>query len=123
MSTKPIIQSLNRAILLALMVIIAGNFSFAQNSKDELGKKQGHWVIMGADSRVPGYKPDQKVEEGDYKDNGKVGIWTTYYSNGNKKSEITFTSGRPSGPYTTYYSNGKTNLLNFLRKISLQALN
>ena len=97
-----------QSVLLAFLFTISINFSVAQNNQtDETGKKQGHWEITNANKRLPGYSPDQKVEEGDYKDSRKVGLWIMYYSNGQKKSEITYASGRPDGPYTTYYSNGK----------------
>lgn len=76
------------------------------NATDAEGKKQGKWIITGASRRLPGYSATQVIEEGEYKDGRKVGLWISYYSNGKKKNEITYVSGRPSGPYTTYYTNG-----------------
>lgn len=76
------------------------------NLTDANGKKQGKWIITGQTRNLPGYKPDQKIEVGEYKDSRKVGTWISYYSNGNKKSEITYKYGRPNGPYKTYYVNG-----------------
>jgi len=99
-------------ILICTLTVIYFSLSIpvnavAQNNQTDVnGKKQGHWVITNVKKRLPGYSPDQKIEEGNYKDSRKVGMWTMYFSNGKKKSEITYTSGRPSGPYKTYYSNG-----------------
>ncbi len=100
---KAVIYTLSTLFILSL----GTSYSFAQNQTDANGKKQGHWVITNAKKRLPGYSPDQKVEEGDYKDSRKVGTWIMYYSNGRKKSEITYSNGRPSGPYKTYYTNGQ----------------
>lgn len=86
--------------------LIAIDANAQNNQTDAEGKKQGHWVITNAKKRLPGYTPDQTVEEGEYQNSRKVGVWIMYYSNGKKKSEITYTNGRPSGPYKTYYSNG-----------------
>lgn len=77
------------------------------NQTDANGWKQGHWVITASMKATPGFKPEQPVEEGDYKDNKKVGLWKTYYSNGNTKSEVEYKNNRPSGKYVTYYDNGK----------------
>lgn len=99
-------KSLIHVVLLTFLTAIFSLSLVAQNQQDANGKKQGHWKITNATKRLPGYNPDQVVEEGDYKDSRKVGVWITYYSNGKKKSEITYASGRPNGPYTTYYSNG-----------------
>jgi len=76
------------------------------NKKDASGKRQGKWIVTNKTKRLPGYKPDQKVEEGDYKSSRKTGLWIAYYSNGNKKNEINYKNGRPNGSYKTYYSNG-----------------
>lgn len=99
-------KALIHLVLFTFFFSISLESALSQNQIDANGKKQGHWVITNANKRLPGYKPDQAVEEGDYKDSRKVGLWTMYYSNGNKKSEITYVSGRPNGPYKTFYSNG-----------------
>lgn len=86
----------------------AGAQSFVDQdgvTKNQLvnGKKEGPWVIFAKMRNLKGYKPDDKYEEGDYKSNRKIGVWTRYYATGNKLSEITYKNGRPSGDYTTYY--------------------
>ena len=103
-----------KQILIVLLVVISG-FTFAQSSKDSVnvtdaeGKRQGKWVITNKLMKpaLAGYKDDQKVEEGRYLDNKKVGIWVTYYPNGVTKSRITFENGRPFGKAIMFHENGK----------------
>lgn len=76
------------------------------NAKDASGQKQGHWVILNAGGKFPGYEEDGLVEEGDYLDNKKIGIWTKYYPNGVKKHELTFTNNQPNGYAKFYYKDG-----------------
>lgn len=78
------------------------------NKKDEQGRKQGYWVITGSMKATPGFKPDQVIEEGNYLDDKKNGLWKAYYANGNKKSEVEFKNNKANGKYVTYYENGKT---------------
>lgn len=77
------------------------------NYTDAGGLKQKYWIFYGKTKKVPGFKDDQKVEEGFYQDNKKVGIWKTYFSNGNVKNELTYTNNRPSGYAKMYHANGK----------------
>lgn len=76
------------------------------NKKDAQGRKQGKWVILGKMKNLPGYAPEEKIEEGEYKDNRKMGIWKKYYPGGQLKSEIEYKYNRPNGKYITYYPNG-----------------
>lgn len=76
------------------------------NKVDVNGKRQGKWIIK-AKSRVDnGYKDGQVIEEGEYSNTRKKGIWKKYYPDGSIKSEITYVNSRPKGPYTLYYPNG-----------------
>ena len=78
------------------------------NFKDDNGKKQGWWIIFGkSSSRHRGFAPDAKVEEGEYVNSRKTGIWKKYWPNENLRSEITYKSGRPNGPFTSYYEEGE----------------
>ena len=43
------------------------------NFKDPNGLKQRKWIIFNSSKRLPGYKPDQKVEEGAYLNSRKQG--------------------------------------------------
>lgn len=90
------------------------NILFAQNSngegginqKDANNLKQGHWIIFNQNGKYTGYSEGQKVEEGDYLNNKKVGVWTKYYPNGNVNHEITFTNNTPNGYAKFYYKDG-----------------
>jgi antitoxin component YwqK of YwqJK toxin-antitoxin module len=86
-------------------------FGFTQttkwNQKDGNGKRQGYWVYKGKDRPKSGYPAAAKIEEGNYKDNRKVGVWLKYYTDGvTLKQKITYVNNRPEGPYTKYHSNG-----------------
>lgn len=76
------------------------------NEKDAAGLKQGRWIILNTEGKFPGYEEGALVEEGDYLDNKKIGIWTKYYPNGNKKHELTFTNNQPNGYAKFYYKDG-----------------
>ncbi len=77
------------------------------NVIDVLGKKQGKWVIKGKHKPGTCYAPEQKIEEGKYNDNRKIGKWLEYYCNGNMKNQLTFQNGRPDGYAVMYHENGK----------------
>lgn len=76
------------------------------NEKDAAGQKQGHWVILNTGGKFPGFAEGELVEEGDYLDNKKIGIWTKYYPGGVKKHELTFTNNQPNGYAKFYYKDG-----------------
>lgn len=76
------------------------------NFIDQVGKKQGKWIVMGKHKPGQCYKPTQKIEEGSYTDNRKTGNWFEYYCNGNKKSEAMFVNGRPDGYSISYFESG-----------------
>ncbi|MFM7023786.1 MAG: toxin-antitoxin system YwqK family antitoxin [Flavobacteriales bacterium] len=78
----------------------------SQNIIDQNNLKQGHWVYLNRDKKLPGYKPEQKVEEGDYKDNLKEGQWVNYYNNEKIKEQITYQRNLPNGYTVSYYPNG-----------------
>ncbi len=77
------------------------------NVIDENNLKQGFWRIFGKMSNLPGYDPDQVVEEGNYENSRKQGIWVKFFTSGKKKSEINYVNSRPNGYYKTYYENGQ----------------
>lgn len=80
-----------------------------QNVTDANGMRQGHWVVYNSTRHLAGYADNAKVEEGDYKDNMKQGVWISYYPSGAVKSKITFKDNRPEGYAITYFENGKVN--------------
>lgn len=92
---------------LVLFLCLFSVHLLAQNQTNAEGRRDGHWVVKGTDSKKPGYAANAIVEEGDYQNGRKVGVWKTFYPNGELKNEITFEGGRPKGPYTTYYENGQ----------------
>ena len=77
------------------------------NLIDVLGKKQGKWVIRGKHKPGACFAPDQKIEEGKYTDNKKIGKWVEYYCNVNMKNQLTFQNGRPDGYAIMYHESGK----------------
>jgi antitoxin component YwqK of YwqJK toxin-antitoxin module len=77
------------------------------NQLDPQGNRQGLWTITGNIARDVKYPGNGRVEEGNYIDGRKVGIWKRYWPSGKLRSEINYASGLPSGTYTLYYENGK----------------
>lgn len=77
------------------------------NRIDADGKKQGKWILMGKHKPGTCYQLEQKIEEGKYQDNRKLGIWVEYFCNGNMKNKLTFVNGRPDGYAIMYHENGK----------------
>jgi antitoxin component YwqK of YwqJK toxin-antitoxin module len=78
------------------------------NQKDGQGLKQGFWIFYGKDIPERGYCDSCKVEEGNYLDNRKNGLWTMYYKNDTiPRLTGTFLNGRPEGIYKKFYANGK----------------
>jgi len=86
--------------------------SFEMSGNDTINRidmnnlKQGHWIYYGKDKRLPNYADDQIVEEGEYIDNRKNGIWKKYFDNGKLQNEITYKNSRPNGHAKIYYKNG-----------------
>ncbi len=97
-------------LLLALSSIAQGN-GFNQkdtlNHRDLNNEKQGHWIIYNENGKYKGYEEGQLVEEGEYVNNKKSGIWTKYYPNGNKKHELTFANNVANGYAKIYYRSGQ----------------
>ena len=77
------------------------------NFVDANGLKQGHWIIYNKTARLPGYKDDQKVEEGKFLDSKKEGIWEQYYPNGFAKNKLTYKDNIPNGYAIMYNDSGK----------------
>jgi len=100
-----------------LFLLLAAPTSWAQagtivqdtlNRVDEMGRKQGYWRLQAPQVEKPGYTDGQLVEEGQYTNSKRTGLWKRYWPNGKVMSEITYQMGRPKGNYVTYYPNGKT---------------
>lgn len=82
--------------LVMMICLLAGMESNAQwknftiyygdtlNRVDVNNRKHGRWIILGKTSReAHGFAPDAIVEEGEYSNNRKIGVWKTYWPNGN----------------------------------------
>lgn len=106
-----------RKILYILLPVFVCSISSAQsytidkgdtiNVIDENNLKQGFWRIFGKMKKLPGYEPDQVVEEGNYESSRKQGLWKNFFPNGKLKSEIAYVNSRPNGTYKTYFENGQ----------------
>jgi antitoxin component YwqK of YwqJK toxin-antitoxin module len=46
------------------------------------------------------------MTDGEYVDGEKHGYWTTYYANGNKRSEGLYNRGKKEGVWIQYWQNG-----------------
>lgn len=94
------------------VILLAITFSLTTmqgqlNRVDARGLKQGAWIIDGAMSKDPDFAPHEKIEEGDYFNNEKKGLWKRYWPGGELRSEIYYVDGKPSGPYKLYYADGQ----------------
>lgn len=102
------------SIAITLFLTVCSTHSWAGgNYKDPAGLRQGYWVITGSMTGDRSYKPEATVEEGNYKDDLREGTWKKYWPNGNKRSEINFTLGKPHGLYKIFYQNGKLEEVGF----------
>ena len=76
------------------------------NESDDQNRKQGYWILTNQEKKLPGYKPNQKVEEGEFVNNKKEGKWIFYFNNGKPKQILYYENGTPNGEATFYYKNG-----------------
>lgn len=98
---------------LTFSFLLISIFSFAQSSdgsvnvRDASNQKQGPWKVYNTDGKYKGYEIGQLVEEGEYLNNRKTGVWTKYFPNGNKKHELTFANNIANGYAKIYYRSGQ----------------
>lgn len=103
---------LHTILFLALVLMNSNSAFVAQNPadtinhKDSLGKKQGYWKIYAHMLNEPVYKPEEVIEEGNYLNDRKTGLWIKYYPGGKIKSKISYQNGKVYGFFEVYYSNG-----------------
>lgn len=103
---------LTNVLLLATILVSFGQTSGITlndtlNQRDSNNLKQGWWKIHNDDGKYKGYEANQLVEEGEYLNNKKTGVWTKYFPNGNKKHELTFANNITNGYAKIYYRNGQ----------------
>ena len=61
------------------------------NQKDEQGNKMGLWKSDEGGKTIESYYKDGKLSmEGESKNDKRIGIWKSYYDNGELKSETTY---------------------------------
>lgn len=106
-----------KSILTYIFVVTAFMVTSAQSSetytgdslniRDASNQKQGWWKIQNNDGKYKGYESNQLVEEGEYVNNKKTGVWTKYFPNGNKKHELTFANNIANGYAKIYYRSGQ----------------
>ena len=71
------------------------------NYLDENNEKQDFWRVFGRMKRLPGYEPDQVVEQGNYENDIRQGLWEYF----NVDGEIEFTSFYINGVDTVNSTN------------------
>jgi len=74
---------------------VSGPESSVTNAFDENGRRTGYWIIDGSIKSMPGYSPNQVIEEGNYESNRKEGLWKRYFPTGKIQSEITYSRNMP----------------------------
>lgn len=78
------------------------------NQRGSDGKKQGRWIIYGEDRPSEGFPAKGKIEEGNYKDDRREGVWIMYHNDGvTPKLKGEYSNNRPNGKYVKYHMNGK----------------
>jgi len=78
------------------------------NQKDKNGLKQGHWIYYGKDRPLAGIPANGKIEEGEYEDDRRQGIWIKYHNDGvTPRIKGTCVNNRPQGYYQKTHPNGK----------------
>ena len=92
------------SILLSNLICLSQNDTI--NLLDDQNQKQGYWIFTNQQKRLPGYQPNQKVEEGYFVNNKKEGKWIFYFRNGKRKHVLFYENGVPDGKATFYYKNG-----------------
>lgn len=92
------------SILLSNLICLSQNDT--TNLLDDQNQKQGYWIFTNQQKRLPGYQPNQKVEEGYFVNNKKEGKWIFYFRNGKRKHVLFYENGVPDGKATFYYKNG-----------------
>jgi antitoxin component YwqK of YwqJK toxin-antitoxin module len=85
----------------------SGMSDTAANFVEVCWKRTGYWIITGKMVKNANYPLDAKVEEGNYDNGNKIGIWKAYFPNGILKSEINYKNNRACGQAILYFENGK----------------
>ena len=98
----------SKAVLLFLIICSFLNENNAQNKLDSSGRKFGKWVFKGKDHPSSNYAENHKVEQGNFVNGRKEGIWLRYYKDGKTpKLKGNYRNNRPEGFYIRYFRNAK----------------
>ena len=92
---------------LCCFLLICSATLWAQNKRNANGERHGKWTFTGKDYPNKNIPKTQKVEEGNYVNGRKEGVWTKFFPNGGVQLKGTYNNNRPQGSYTRYYPNGK----------------
>lgn len=72
------------------------------------GEIYGTATVEGGDGGWESYgEKGQLIEQGEYIEGQKHGVWRAWYSNGNVKEEITWRQGSRDGPATLFFETGE----------------
>ena len=95
-------------IIILVLTCLISIASFSQNSVDEAGQKQGYWVVYGKDKVKSGFPLDGKIEEGNYLNNRKEGVWIKYHKDGKTpRIKGVYKNNRPNGLFERFFENGE----------------
>ena len=85
-----VLNTFRATALIILMIVISNPISARNggdlNITDGHGMKQGYWIIKGYMISTSDYNPNATVEEGEYVDNKKIGLWKKCLPAGTLKS-------------------------------------
>ncbi len=103
------VKSIYALIIVFLPSLLAeSSLLLAQNKYDSKGNKTGKWVFKGKDHPKSGYGENLKVEEGNFINGRKEGIWMKYHKDGRTiKLKGNYSNNRPAGFYVRYFRNAK----------------
>ncbi|HTL82324.1 MAG TPA: hypothetical protein VL651_11490 [Bacteroidia bacterium] len=97
----------NTFLLFSLLLALSSAAqSDTLNRVDSAGKRQGYWIVIGKMRNDRNFSDSAKVEEGNYVNSMKTGLWISYFPSGVKQMELTYVNNRPNGHCVMYYEDG-----------------
>ena len=79
--------------------VTSKTLSGGMNVVDVNGNRQMHWKIFNVETHFPEFADTAIIEEGDYKDGMKEGIWVYYAPNGQVDTRVEFKEDKPVKTY------------------------
>jgi len=80
--------------------------------------KQGRWVLLGKDKKgkkYKFYKNSQIVEDGNYSEGKRIGVWKSYHQTGKLESEIRYVNDEADGVAKFYNREGRLTAEGYLK--------